>query len=118
MNQLPFFEEIDNQLEANNKRIDELLKTPVDCFFCGERMNNPAVMNSNHGIVFNGWCMKALAYHVRSKGMHTEEAAWLQKKGIDPEKSRFDESHWHLENVQQHYQGHFGQCYGAECRGL
>jgi len=118
MNYLPIFDEIEEQLEADKERIDELLKTPVDCFFCGERMSNPSVMVFNHGIVFNGWCGKALAYHTRCQGNHTEEAAWLQKKGIDPEKSRFDESHWHLENVQKHFNDHFGYCYGAGCRGL
>ncbi len=118
MNYLPLFEEIDQQLEADKNRIDELLKTPVDCFFCGERMNPPAIMTFNHGIVFNGWCMKALSYYWRCKGLHTEEAAWLQHNGIDPNKSQFDESHWHLENRQKHFNDHFGHCYGAGCRGL
>lgn len=118
MNYLPLFEEIEEQLEADKERIDELLKTPVDCFFCGERMSNPGVMAFNHGIVFNGWCTKALMYHTRCRGLHTEEAAWLQKKGIDPEKSRFDESHWHHHNREKHFDDHFGHCYGAGCRGL
>lgn len=118
MNQLPLFDELDQHLEEQNTRIKELLKEPIDCFFCGERMNPPAIMSFNHGIVFNGWCMKALAYHTRCQGLHTEEAAWLQKKGIDPNKSRFDESHWHHDNRKKHYEDHFSYCYGAGCRGL
>ena len=117
MNMLPLFEEIQEQSEADQKRIDEILKTPVDCFFCGERMYPPTVMVFNHGIVFNGWCVKALMYHARAKHLHTVEAEWLQKKGIAWDKSRFDESQWHHENIEKHYKGHYGQCYGAECRG-
>jgi len=118
MNQLPLFDEIDQQLEADKKRIDELLKTPVDCFFCGEPYNNEYLMRTNHGIVFNGWCMKALSYYWRCNGLHTEEAAWLNNKGIDFSKSQFDESQWHHENRQKHFLDHYGHCYGAGCRGL
>lgn len=74
-------------------------------------------MSANHGIVFNGWCMKALAYITRNAGRHwTKEAAWLERKGIPYNASSLDESLWNLHNVQQHYQKHYAQCYEGGCR--
>jgi hypothetical protein len=39
-----------------------------------------------------------MMFHNRVHSNHPEEIAWLQKHGIDPRKSRFDESHWHIQN--------------------
>jgi hypothetical protein len=39
-----------------------------------------------------------MMFHNRVHSNHPEEIAWLQKHGIDPSKSRFDESHWHMQN--------------------
>ena len=118
MAQLPIFDELDNQQQQQSERYKELMAQPIDCIFCGERYATAASAPNNHGIVFNGWCIKALMYHARCQGLHTEEARWLQIHGIDPEKSRFDESHWNKENIKNHYDDHFGRCYTRECRGI
>lgn len=99
-------------LEANRKYFNELVR----CHFCGEQMAR-GLMPSNHGIVFNGWCVKALAYSVRNRGRQwTEEAAWLERKGIPFDADRFDEKHWNMENVAMHYDKHFSRCYQGECQ--
>lgn len=118
MEQLSIFDDIEAAENAKRDRERELLKTPTSCLFCNERISNASWGATNHGIVFNGWCVKALMYHTRCQGMHTSEAKWLTHVGIDPLKDRWDESHWHLENVKNHYQGHYGSCYDVECREL
>lgn len=73
------------------------LKELIECDFCHEQMPR-ALFDTNHGLIFNGWCIKAMMFHNRVHSNHPEEIAWLQKHGIDPRKSRFDESHWHMQN--------------------
>jgi hypothetical protein len=99
------------QLETHRNYFSELVR----CHFCGEQMPR-GWMPNNHGIVFNGWCMKALAYAIRNHGRQwTEEAAWLERKGIPFDADRFDERFWHRENVGMHYDKHFSSCYRGEC---
>ena len=117
--QLSLFETLDQQAkEAEAKAQQEhraFMSELAKCLFCGETMQR-SVMNFNHGIVFNGWCMKALAIHTRNKGQTwTKDAAWLIKKGIDVEKSRFDQSQWHVDNQANHYELHYGRCYWEGC---
>jgi hypothetical protein len=69
----------------------------VRCDFCQEETTR-ARYQSNHSLIFNGWCIKAMMFHNRAGFNHEEEIAWLREHGIDPQKSRFDESHWHMEN--------------------
>lgn len=113
------FEELDQAikieqeilLEANRNYFNELVR----CHFCGEQMAR-ALMSTNHGIVFNGWCVKALCYLTRNRGRQwTEEAAWLERKGIPFDADRFDKQHWHMENVAEHYDKHFSSCYRGGC---
>jgi uncharacterized Zn finger protein len=113
--QLSLFEQFDLELKATEQKAQQdhrqFMTEIVQCHFCNEKMQR-AVMNTNHGIVFNGWCMKALAYHVRNCGvLYSEEARWLQARGISPNVSRFDKSHWDHDNIKNHYELHFGQCY-------
>jgi len=117
--QFSLFEQLDLEAKEAETKAREAhsawMTEPVSCRFCGERMSR-ALMQNNHGIVFNGWCMKALCYHTRTQGKtYTQEAAWLSQKGVDPLKSRFDESHWDLASVQKHYVDHFGRCYQEGC---
>jgi hypothetical protein len=117
--QLSLFEELDLEAKQAEEKAREAhnawMAEPVKCLFCGETMRR-SWMSTNHGIIFNGWCMKALAYHARNQGKTwTEESAWLTNKGIDVSKSRFDESQWHLENKVSHYDTHYGRCYMEGC---
>ena len=119
-NQFPLFDDIESEAEKIITRIQDNIRAwmsePVPCHFCGERMNR-GIMEFNHRIVFNGWCMKALMYHLRSKGRlhtHTEEARWLESKGIDPKCDKHDQRNWRPDLIKQHYEGHYGNCYTSE----
>jgi hypothetical protein len=72
-------------------------KSIVKCDFCQEE-TTLALMQSNHSLIFNGWCIKAMMFHNRVQSNNETELAWLQRHGIDLMKSRFDQSHWHMEN--------------------
>lgn len=118
--QLSLFDDLDAEAEKVVERIKtevrEWMQESVACFFCGERMKR-GTMPFNHGIVFNGWCMKALMYHMRSKGRlhtHTEEARWLESKGIDPKCDKHDPKNWRPDLIAKHYDGHYGNCYTSE----
>jgi len=118
--QLSIFDELDRETKQTTDQIESEVRLwmaeSVPCFFCGEKMPR-GIMSFNHGIVFNGWCMKALAYHMRSKGRlhtHTVEAAWLMSHGIDPHLDSHDESHWRNDLRELHYEAHFGNCYRWE----
>ena len=78
----------------------------VACKFCGEVMSS-ALIETNHGIIFNGWCVKAMMFHNRAHSNNPDEIAWLKAHGINPELSRFDESHWHHGNITNFYQKKF-----------
>ena len=111
-NQLALFETLDRELEKQiaDTRATQML--PATCHFCGEQSANSYLAQNGHGIVFNGWCMKALVWHTGNKSaLWTDKAGWLQSKGIDPALSRFDESHWNHKNVGKHYSRHYGDCY-------
>ena len=117
--QFSLFEQLDLEAKEAETQAQEAhhawMMEPVPCLFCGETMRR-STMRTNHGIVFNGWCMKALCYHTRTQGKtYTEEAAWLSQKGIDPLKSRFDESHWRMSTLTEHFQSHYGRCYQEGC---
>lgn len=118
-NHLSLFDDLEAEAreEAAKQRTESLQKQmePVACLFCGERMRR-GIMDFNHGIVFNGWCMKALMYHMRSKGRlhtHTEEARWLESHGIVPGCDEHDPIHWNHDLREQHFHKHFGQCYSG-----
>ena len=82
--------------EPQGERVD--LQQIVKCDFCGEEITR-ALFPMNHGLIFNGWCIKAMMFHNRTHNHNPEELAWLEANGIDPEKSRFDKSHWQMENI-------------------
>ena len=118
--QFSLFDDLDSEAEKVVKQIQnnvrEWMAEFVPCHFCGERMGR-GTMAFNHGIVFNGWCMKALMFHTRSRGRlhtHTEEAAWLQSHGIDPNCDSHDEANWRTDLRDAHFDGHYGQCYSSE----
>lgn len=114
--QFSLFDDIDRQSNEALERTRAFNQEPTKCLFCGETMRR-ALMHTNHGIVFNGWCMKALAYHTRNMGRtYTEEARWLESKGIQVGLSRFDNSHWNMHNVELHYGAHYGKCYERGCK--
>lgn len=118
--QLPLFDSLDRERqEQENRQLEDaraFMREPVRCLFCKETMPR-AVMSFNHGIVFNGWCIKALMYHTRNQGaLYTSEANWLQHLSIDPALSRFDQSHWNHDNVDKHYAKHYGECYREGCK--
>lgn len=117
--QFSLFEQLDLEAKEAQAKATEAhhawMAEPVPCLFCGETMRR-SLMRTNHLIVFNGWCMKALSYHTRNQGKtYTQEAAWLIQKGIDPEKTRFDESHWRLSTLAEHFSEHYGRCYTDGC---
>lgn len=113
--QLSLFDEADRRLENLLELQRARMKERVKCLFCSEEMNR-AQMQTNHGIVFNGWCLKALMFHTRNRGqLWTSEAKWLQHLNIDPALSRFDESHWNKQNVSDHYNAHYSACYEGDC---
>lgn len=85
----------------------------VACRFCGEVMSS-AFMDTNHGIIFNGWCVKAMMFHNRSCHNDPAEIAWLKRHGIDPQLSRFDEAHWHHANIATYYSQNFNYRMGVE----
>lgn len=97
MTMLSIFEEV--AIKENTVR-------DVSCKFCGEVMSS-ALIDTNHGIIFNGWCVKALMFHNRSQAKNPDEIAWLKSHGIDPELSRFDEAHWHHANITRFYNQKF-----------
>lgn len=118
--QLSLFDDLDSEAEKQVKQIQhnvqEWMRELIPCHFCGER-GIRAMMHTNHGIVFNGWCMKALMYHLRSVGRlhtHTEEAAWLESKGIDPTCDKHNQKNWRPDLIAKHFEGHYGQCYTSE----
>jgi hypothetical protein len=113
--QLSLFDAVDREKQTQLQQERAKMQERVKCFFCNEEMTR-AVMPFNHGIVFNGWCVKALMYHTRNSGqLWTSEAKWLQHLNIDPALSRFDESHWSHQNVTEHYSQHYGKCYLGSC---
>jgi len=113
--QLSLFDEADRRLENLLELQRARMKERVKCLFCSEEMNR-AQMQTNHGIVFNGWYVKALMMHTRNRGqLWTSEAKWLQHLNIDPALSRFDESHWNKQNVSDHYNAHYSACYEGDC---
>ena len=62
------------------------------CEFCGEFCSNDTWKSINHGIIFNGWCVKAMIYHNQVHLNDPERINWLVKHNIDPYKSRFEQS--------------------------
>lgn len=116
--QLSLFDDLDGEITQITNRIEAEVRAwmqeIVFCHFCGEQMTR-AVMPFNHGIVFNGWCMKALAYHIRNGGKHhTEEARWLESKGIDPKCNRYDPMNFRQDLKEQHFDDHYSACYRVE----
>lgn len=85
----------------------------VECKFCHEVMSS-AFMDTNHGIIFNGWCVKAMIFHNRSSHNDPDEIAWLKSHGIDPQLSRFDDTHWHYANIATYYNQNFDYRTGVE----
>jgi hypothetical protein len=65
---------------------------PQACEFCGEVSRNSVIHMNNHGIIFNGWCVKAMMFHNRTHNGNADEINWLVKNGIDPYRSRFEQS--------------------------
>lgn len=65
---------------------------PSFCNFCGEYCQDDNWKATNHGIIHNGWCIKAMMFHFRVVHNKPEEINWLVKHGIDPYKSRFEQS--------------------------
>lgn len=114
--QLSLFDEQDRHQQELLQQARASMTERVRCLFCNEEMTR-ALMPTNHGIVFNGWCIKALMYHTRNQGaLYTSEAKWLQHLRIDPALSRFDHKHWNHDNVANHYAKHYGECYGRGCK--
>lgn len=114
--QLSLFDELDTA-QKHTQAKDQAARNAwmaeeVACLFCGEKMKR-ATMGSNHGIIFNGWCIKAMVLHNRAGGGNEQELAWLRQHGINPELSKFDQSHWHLANFGSHAE-HFN-CYLEGC---
>jgi hypothetical protein len=62
------------------------------CDFCGEYCQNDNWKQNNHSIIHNGWCTKAMMFHFRVHNNNPEEINWLVKNGIDPYRSRFEQS--------------------------
>jgi hypothetical protein len=65
---------------------------PSFCDFCGEYCQDNNWKHTNHGIIHNGWCVKAMMFHIRAKQGNADEINWLVKNGIDPYKSRLEQS--------------------------
>jgi hypothetical protein len=65
---------------------------PSFCDFCGEYCQDNYWKDTNHGIIHNGWCVKAMMFHMRAKLGNADEINWLVSKGIDPYRSRFEQS--------------------------
>lgn len=73
----------------------------VRCDFCQEETSK-VIHENNHSLIFNGWCIKAMMFHNRAVFKNEEEIDWLNKHNIDPQKSRFDQSHWHMANKEKY----------------
>ena len=93
--------------------IERSIVRDVACKFCGEVMSS-AFMDTNHGIIFNGWCVKAMMFHNRSCHNDPDEIAWLERNRIDPQLSRFDDTHWHHANISTYYSQNFNYRMGVE----
>ena len=101
MNQLPLFDELDQQLleaeemlskkrEAEEAAMREEASKPKTCSHCGEVSPNSAMHMINHGEVFNGWCSKRLMFNSWAKPgtwaeQHEQQFAtssqWLSERG-------------------------------------
>lgn len=69
----------------------KLEKKSSFCEFCGEFCRDDYWKATNHGIIHNGWCVKAMMFHFRVEHGNADEINWLVSKGIDPYKSRFEQ---------------------------
>jgi hypothetical protein len=72
--------------------LKQISQEPQACEFCGEVSRNSVIQMNNHGIIFNGWCVKAMMFHNRANQGNADVINWLVKNGIDPYKSRFEQS--------------------------
>lgn len=97
MNQLSIFDELDQEQErieaekaAEQQRLREIASQPVQCGHCGEWSPNQYLSDTNHGIIFNGWCSKRLHLNSWAKpgtwaSQHEEQfemsTAWLSSRG-------------------------------------
>jgi hypothetical protein len=72
--------------------LKQISREPQTCDFCGEVSANGVVHMNNHGIIFNGWCIKAMMFHNRVHNNNPDEINWLVRHGIDPYRSKFEQS--------------------------
>lgn len=60
MSQLSIFDELE-RVEADRLAAEAVERSkPVTCSHCGNQSANQYLADTNHGIVFNGWCAKRL----------------------------------------------------------
>lgn len=96
-NQLSIFDEIDaenEQIEIEKLKAIELQREknmqPKQCSHCGEWSRNQYLSDTNHGIIFNGWCANRLHLNSWAKPgtwaeQHQEQfttsTEWLSVRG-------------------------------------
>ncbi len=90
MSQLSIFDELE-RAEAERLAAEQAERSkPVICAHCGEESPNRYLSETNHGIVFNGWCSKRLHLNSWAKPgtwaeQHEEQfttsTEWLSVRG-------------------------------------
>ena len=114
MTQLWLFDELD-QIAAQEKPAEKEwadLRTEMVCSHCGESGFGQYWMNTNHGIVFNGWCAKRLSIGSRTAhglkvaldgalrygeswlNHYFDDRKWLFEKGFDHLADPYDRKTW------------------------
>lgn len=102
MSQLSIFDELE-RVEAERLAAEQVERSkPVVCSHCGEESPNRYLGDTNHGIIFNGWCAKRLHLNSWAKPgtwaeQHVEQfetsTAWLSARGwISCDE--FDRANW------------------------
>lgn len=82
--------------EARQAIIDEM-RSLNNCPDCGDYLPNGLhVYDTNHGIVFNGWCATHL---LCNNGANTDQLAWLEKHGFEV-CDRFDQANWNMTTLK------------------
>ena len=133
--QLALFEE----LEEAAKPVEydrEYWRETVPCHHCGEPTVR-SVYDSNHGAVFNGWCVKRLLItgriHTFEKAAELDaqystkkrpctsftdnlrqDLAWLESHGFNPWADRHDPANFDLAGVELYEAKHSGRGNGVE----
>jgi hypothetical protein len=68
------------QIEAEKIPARPAIKQPEQCQHCGDWSPNSYLLQTNHGLYFNGWCSRRFWASTRK---NDEDLEWLSSHGFE-----------------------------------